>query len=89
MIAIAYTHSTWKGKIIKLKGQEKYIGRLRKIKQYLTKNSNFWLGLYGDVWVISSEFVGEWVEELMRLNSNKLLFYQRGLRAMNIIQQVI
>ncbi|MGH2415440.1 MAG: hypothetical protein ACRDEA_17470, partial [Microcystaceae cyanobacterium] len=42
LIAIAYTCSTLKGKVIKLKGQEKYIGRLRKIKQSKTKNSNFW-----------------------------------------------
>jgi hypothetical protein len=47
LIAIAYTSSTLKGKLIKASGQEKYIGRLRKIKQRLTKNSNFWIGLYG------------------------------------------
>ena len=87
LIAIAYTCSALKGKTIKLKGQEKYIGRLRKIKQSLTRNSNFWLGLYGDVWIITKEFVAQWVEDLMRLNLNKLPFYQKGIRAMNIIQQ--
>jgi hypothetical protein len=89
LIAIAYTSSTLKGKIIKVKGQKEYISRLRKIKQNLTKNSNFWIGLYGDVWTITREFVKEWVEELMRLNSNKLPFYHRGLKAMNIIQKAI
>jgi hypothetical protein len=49
--------------------------------------SNFWLGLYGDIWIITKEFVEQWVEELMRLNPNKLSFYYRGLRAMTIIQQ--
>jgi hypothetical protein len=29
------------------------------------------------------------VEELMRLNPNKLRFYQKGLRAMTIIQQAL
>jgi hypothetical protein len=87
LIAFAYTFSTLKGKIIKSLGQQKYIGRERKFKQSKTKNSNFWLGLYGDVWIISKEFVAEWVEELMRLNLNKLPFYQKGLRAMTIIQQ--
>jgi hypothetical protein len=87
LIAIAYTSSTLKGKVIKTKGQQRYIGRLRKIKQSLTKNSNFWLGLYGDVWIITKEFVAQWVEELMRASLNKLPFYQKGLRAMNIIQQ--
>lgn len=89
LIAIAYTSSTLKGKIIKVKGQKEYISRLRTIKQSLTKNSNFWIGLYGNVWAITREFVKEWVEELMRLNRNKLPFYQRGLRAMKIIQQAI
>jgi hypothetical protein len=75
------------GQVIKSTRQQKYIGRLRKIKQSLTKNSNFWLGLYGDVWIIAREFVGQWVEELMKVNLNKLPFYQKGIRAMNIIQQ--
>lgn len=89
LIAIAYTSSTLKGKLIKVKRQEKYIGRLRKIKQCLTKNSNFWIGLYGDLWMIRREFVREWVEEYMRVNLNKLPFDQRGLKAMNIIQQAL
>jgi hypothetical protein len=87
LIAIAYTFSTLKGKAIKSIGQQKYIGRLREIQQSKTKNSNFWLGLYGDVWIITKEFVAQWVEELMRVNLNKLPFYQKGLRAMTIIQQ--
>lgn len=86
-MAIAYTFSTLKGKAIKLIGQQKYISRERKIRQLKTRNSNFWLGLYGDVWIITKEFVAQWVEELMRVSLNKLPFYQKGLRAMNIIQQ--
>lgn len=60
---------------------------LRKVKQVLSKNSKFILGLYGQVWVIFQGFVRDWVEELMRLNPNKLAFSQRGLRAMKLIQQ--
>jgi Transposase DDE domain len=86
LMAIAYSFSTLKGRAIKSTGQQKYIGRLRKIKQSLTKNSNFWLGLYGDVWIIARDFVAQWVEELMRVNPNKFPFYQKGLRAMTIIQ---
>jgi hypothetical protein len=36
LIAIAYTCSTLKGLVIKSKGQRKYIGRERKIKQSMT-----------------------------------------------------
>ncbi|NJO93919.1 MAG: hypothetical protein HC820_05360 [Hydrococcus sp. RM1_1_31] len=87
LIALAYTSSTLKGLVIKSKGQRKSIGRERKIQQSLTRNSNFWLGLYGDVWIIAREFVERWVEELMRVNPNKRLFYLKGLRAMTITQQ--
>jgi hypothetical protein len=48
---------------------------------------DFWLGLYGDVWIIAKDFVADWVEELMRVNPNKLPFYQKGIKAMNIIQK--
>lgn len=87
LIAIAYTISTRNGKLIKVCGQQKYVGRLRKIKQFITKNSNFWLGLYGNVWIIAKDFIGRWVEKLMRVNLNKLPFYLKGLRAMTIIEQ--
>lgn len=87
LIAIAYTFSTLKGQLIRWRGPQEYIGRLRKVKTVITKNSHFWLGLYGDVWIISQTFLRDWVEQLMRLSPHKLPFYQRGHRAMNIIQQ--
>lgn len=89
LIAIAYTFSTFKGQSIRVRGQQEYISRLRKIKKILTKNSFFWLGLYGDVWIISQSFMKDWVEKLMELNPNKLPFYQRGLKAMKFIQQAL
>lgn len=89
LIAIAYTHSTFKGQSIRVKNQTEYIGRMRKIKQKATKNSDFWIGLYGSSWVISHHLMRDWVEALMRLNSNKLPFYQKGQRAMSIIQQAV
>jgi hypothetical protein len=89
LIAIAYSFSTLKGKAIKSIGQQKYLSRLRKIQQTLTKNSNFWIGLSGDVWVITREFVAQWVEQLMRVSLNKLPFYQKGIKAMTMIQQVL
>jgi hypothetical protein len=87
LIAIAYTISTLKGKSLIRKGQKEYISRLRKVKQVMTKNSKFLLGLYGQVWIIAQRLVPDWVEKLMRLNRNKLPFYQRGLKAMELIQQ--
>jgi hypothetical protein len=87
LIAIAYTFSTLKGQSLLKKGQKEYVSRLRKVHQVMTKNSKFLLGLYGQVWIITQSFVQDWVKQLMRLNRNKLPFYQRGLRAMELIQQ--
>ncbi|NBD18493.1 MAG: hypothetical protein GVY04_20890 [Cyanobacteria bacterium] len=86
LCAIAYTFSSLKGVSICQKVQKEYVSRLRKVKQVLTKNSNFLVGLYGQVWIIAQTFVQDGIEELMSLNVNKLPFYQRGLRAMKIIQ---
>jgi hypothetical protein len=89
LIAIAYTFSSLKGQFIQRRGQQKYIGRERKVKHVITKNSYFWLGLYGDAWIFSQTLIKDCVEQLMSLNPNKLPFYQKGLRAMKIIQQAI
>ena len=86
LIAIAYTCATLKGKAIKSTGQQNYVNRFRKVQQSLTKNSNFWIGLYGDVWVIGMEFLSDWSQKLMRMAPNKLPFFQRGLRALSLIQ---
>lgn len=86
LIAIAYTCATLKGKAIKSTGQQNYINRFRKVQQSLTKNSNFWIGLYGDVWVIGMEFLSDWSQKLMRMAPNKLPFFQRGLRALSLMQ---
>jgi len=65
------------------------MNRLRTVNQMVTKNSNFWLGLYGSLWIPSETFVKDWVQRLMKLNRNKLPFYQKDLRAMELIQQGI
>ncbi|MDB9311816.1 IS4 family transposase [Spirulina sp. CS-785/01] len=89
LIAIAYTLSTFKGESIKRKGQQAYIGRQRKVKGKVSKNSNFWLGLYGQNWVGAWDRFKDCVVKLMALSPNKLLFYQRGLKAKTAIQQAL
>jgi len=89
LIAIAYTFSTLKGQSILNQGQKEYMNRLRKVNQMVTKNSNFWLGLYGSLWIISQTCVQDWIQQLMKLNRNKLPFYRKGLRAMELMQQGI
>lgn len=51
LIAIGYTNQTLKGKIIKVKGMQKYIGRVTEKRRKIKRNSDFCLGLYGELWI--------------------------------------
>ena len=87
LIAIAYTCAGLAGQKIKGQGQQKYVNRLKELRRVEPRHSNFWLGLYGQMWIAGMEFCGDLVRDLMRTRRNKLPFYQRGLSAMNLIQQ--
>ena len=50
------------------------------------RHSSFGIGLYGQVWLAGREFLSDLVSQLMRIRHNKLPFFQRGLRAMALIQ---
>lgn len=85
IISFAYSLATFKGQNIKRKGVQKYIGRVKEYGRNRRRHSSFYIGLYGQSWV--DFMAGSWniVEELMRINSNKLEDYLRGLRAMKLI----
>ena len=87
LIAIAYTISAIKGKLIKDSGFQKYVSRLDESKRTSKRHSNFWIGLYGDLWIIAWEFLVNIFQDLMSINSYKLPLYQKGLRAMSILQK--
>lgn len=86
LIALAYTASVIKGKSIKNSGTQKYIARLTEAKRISKRHSNFWLGLYGSLWVIAWEFLTDIVQDMMNLSLHKLPSYQRGLKAMSMLQ---
>lgn len=86
LIAIAYTSAILQGEKIKQKGLQQYVCRLSEVRRKIRRHSNFWVGLYGSCWVVAMEYLPELVEKLMSYSRNKLLFYQRGLRAMFLIQ---
>jgi hypothetical protein len=88
LIALAYTCAVFQGQSIKRKGLQKYIGRLTELKRTERRHSSFWIGLYGQSWVIGMEECQEIVGELMRIRPNKLPFFQRGLRAMSLILSI-
>lgn len=87
LIALAYTCAGLAGQKFKRQGQQKYVSRLKELKRIDRRHSNFWVGLYGQMWVAGMEFCGNLVQELMRIRCNKLPFFQKGLRAMTLIQQ--
>ena len=86
IITFAYSLATFNGLKIKKKGVQKYVGRVRESGRTTRRHSSFYIGLYGQSWV---KFMGScWglVERLMKLNRNKLEYYLRGMRAMELIQ---
>lgn len=85
LIAIAYTSAIFQGQKIKQMGIQKYVGRLTEPKRLQRRHSSFWIGLYGQSWVMGMEFCQDIIAELMKIRRNKLPFFQKGLRAMSLI----
>jgi len=87
LVAIAYTFSCLQGLKIRKTGRQEYINRLKDKKTKYSRHSYFWTGLYGLTWCGSIDRCWELVEKLMKTTRNKLTFYQKGLRAMKLIQR--
>jgi hypothetical protein len=85
LIALAYSCAIIQGQKIKKMGVQKYVGRVTECGRSIRPHSSFWIGLYGQSWVIGMEFCQDSITELMRIRRNKLPFFQRGLRAMSFI----
>ncbi|BAZ47191.1 transposase (plasmid) [Chondrocystis sp. NIES-4102] len=85
LIAIAYTCAVNKGQNIAFKGVKEYVCRLPENFRKEKRHSNFWIGLYGNLWVENFQMCNDWIEQLMILTPNKLPFYQQGMRAKKLI----
>lgn len=85
LIAIAYTVATEQGATITRKGIQKYVGRVKEIGRTYKRHSNFYIGLYAQEWVYFVDKCSGLVEELLRLSPNKRKYYQKGMRAMELI----
>ena len=86
LIALAYTCAGLQGQFLKLSGQQKYVSRLKELNRMTRRHSNFWVGLYGQMWIAALEFCSDWVINLMMIRPNKRTFFQKGLRAIALIQ---
>ena len=85
-ISMAYTISTVTGAKIKRTGQQKYVGRIKEQKRTFSRHSDFYIGLYGYAWLNFAFYLFDYITQLMDLSPYKRPFYQRGERAMMIIQ---
>ncbi|CAA9416841.1 Enolase [uncultured Leptolyngbya sp.] len=88
LIAIAYTSAIIQGTDIRNSQVEQYVCRPKEQARIQRRHSYFWVGLYGQTWLSSLELCLNWVTQWMELNRNKRLYYQRGLRAIDLIQPV-
>lgn len=85
LIAIAYTCAVKNGQTFAFKGVKEYVCRLKENQRRDKRHSNFWLGLYGSLWIENFQMCHSWVEQLMILTPNKLPFYLQGIRAKELI----
>ncbi|MEP0914434.1 hypothetical protein NDI45_26375 [Leptolyngbya sp. GB1-A1] len=89
LVAIAYTLTIEQGKHIRCKQVQHYIGRVPEPNRRQQRHSDFWIGLYGQLWMGSMDLWANWAEQLMRLKPQKRCFFQRGLRALSLIQSTL
>jgi hypothetical protein len=87
LIALAMTSAWLQGNRTQLQGQHQYVCRLTETGRTRRRHSKFWIGLYGDSWLISFHECQLWVEEMLSLIANKKSFYQKGLNAIKLREQ--
>ena len=89
LIAIAMTTAWLQGEKTSVLRKSPYIFRQKEAGRTKQRHSNFWVGLYGHNWIVAFHECEEWIEELVISVRNKRTFYQRGLKALTLIQQAL
>jgi hypothetical protein len=85
LIAIAYSISTLRGERIRKQQVHHYIGRVTEPKRTTNRHSNFWIGLYGSLWIDAFRLWSTLASKLMALKPQKRRFFERGLNAISLI----
>ncbi|BAZ33663.1 transposase (plasmid) [Cylindrospermum sp. NIES-4074] len=85
IISFAYSMATFQGQKIKRVGVQKYIARVKEYGRVTRRHSSFYVGLYSQTWVSFMDNCWCIVQKIMRLNRNKIEYYLRGMRAMELI----
>jgi hypothetical protein len=89
LIALAMTSAWLQGERTVLQRQQSYVCRSQEKGRSRKRHSNFWIGLYGQNWIVTFHECQIWVEELIGSIRNKQRFYQRGLKALSLIHQAL
>jgi len=89
LIAISLTSAWLQGQKTLLQRQQPYVCRPQEKGRARKRHSSFWIGLYGQNWIVAFHECQVWVKEFIGSIRNKQGFYQRGLRAMTLIQQAL
>jgi hypothetical protein len=89
LIALAMTSAWLQGEKTSTFGKSPYICRSKETERTRRRHSNFWIGLYGQNWLVAFHECQEWVEKFIASIRNKRTFYQRGLKALTQIEQAL
>jgi hypothetical protein len=87
LIALAMTSAWLQGKRTQLQGLSDYICRPQESSLNRRRHSNFYRGLYAFNWIAAFLLYTTIVEEIISNHSDNAVFYQRGLKAIKLIQQ--
>jgi hypothetical protein len=86
LIAIAYTIALDQGRRIRARQVQRYVVRPKEIDRRVNRHTDFWIGLYGQVWLTATDSWAKWAHPLMQLKPQKCLYFLRGLHALSLIQ---
>jgi hypothetical protein len=89
LMAITDSISTIRGRRIRNKGVQRYVGRVKEPKRTQNRHSLFWIGLYGSLWIDSLHLWTTLADKLMALKPQKRRFFLRGLEAIALIQSAL
>lgn len=89
LMTLAYSIASIQGKRIRKKQVQRYVGRTKEPKRTQNRHSQFWVGLYANLWINSLNLWSTLVHQLMALKPQKRRFYKRGLHAISLIQSAL
>ena len=89
VMAMAYCLATLAGYGLKKLKVNHYVARLNEHSRRRPRHSDFGTALYGHLWCCGMEIWTSLATELMQLKPHKRLNYQRGMRALSLIQNTL